>query len=391
VRRVLFVSNGNGESAIAERIAREVRAVAPAAFGLDHFPLVGEPPNGALATVGPRRSLPSGGLVAMGNLRALAHDLRAGFAQLLWAQMRFLRQHGARYDCVVAVGDVYALGLARLTRRPVVFVGTAKSVFVAPYGALERRVLRAAARIFVRDVATAQRLRAEGVAADAPGNTIVELADDAPPTDAFAPHSLVGVLPGSRASAYFEAVRLCSVVRALGERRTPTEALLSIAPSLEAEGFASALSGDGWVVEPVIAREPVAFRARAGNATLTGWRGPLGTLIGAAKLVLGQAGTANEQAAAAGVPVVALDADRPARSPGDAWYRMRQRRLLGDALAIVPGAPGPAADAIAALLADDSRLERMRAAGRARMGPRGGSRAIARSIVELASAAEARA
>jgi uncharacterized protein (TIGR03492 family) len=391
VRRILFVSNGNGESAIAERIAREVRAVAPGPFGLDHFPLVGEPPNGVLSTLGPRRTLPSGGLVAMGNVRALARDLRAGFARLFWSQLRFLRQQGPHYDCVVAVGDVYALALARLTKRPIVFVGTAKSVFVAPYGPLERRFLRAAARVFVRDVATSQRLRAEGVAADAPGNTIVELADEAP-QHGFAAHSLVGVLPGSRASAYLDAVRLCSVVRALGERLGPTEAMLSIAPSLHAERFASALAADGWVVEPVAADDPIAFRARAGGAILIGWRGPLGTLIGAAKLVLGQAGTANEQAAAAGVPVVALDADRPPaiRSPGDEWYRMRQRRLLGDALAIVPGSPGLAADAIAALLADTARLERMRDAGRSRMGPRGGSRAIARSIIELASALEPR-
>jgi hypothetical protein len=64
---------------------------------------------------------------------------------------------------------------------------------------------------------------------------------------------------------------------------------------------------------------------------------------------------------------------------------MRQRRLLGDALAIVPSAPGLAADAIAALLADAARLEEMRRAGPQRMGPRGGSRAIARTIVEIVS------
>jgi hypothetical protein len=91
--------------------------------------------------------------------------------------------------------------------------------------------------------------------------------------------------------------------------------------------------------------------------------------------------------------VVALDAgQRPAaRAPGDEWYRMRQRRLLGDALALVPPSPGLAAAAIAELLADSVRLERMRVAGRERMGPRGGSRAIANAIVELACAAEAQA
>jgi len=394
MRRILFVSNGHGENAIAERIARELRAIARVPFGLDHLALVGEPSNGVLATVGPRRTLPSGGLVAMGNLRALTRDLRAGFMGLFASQIRFLRREGARYDCVVAVGDVYALVLARFARRPVIFVGTAKSVYVAPYGPLERRFLRGAARVFVRDAATAERLRAQGVAAAAPGNTIVELADGAPPLpEELAGNSFIGILPGSRASAYLYAVRLCGVIRALGERVTPANALLSIAPSLGPERFAAALAEDGWILEPAVSSDAIAFRARAGGATLIGWRGPLGTLLAASRLILGQAGTANEQAAAAGLPVVALDAgQRPAaRAPGDEWYRMRQRRLLGDALALVPPSPGLAAAAIAELLADSVRLERMRVAGRERMGPRGGSRAIANAIVELACAAEAQA
>jgi len=387
MRRVLFVSNGHGESTIAERIAREIPGLAPIPFGLDHLALVGEPRDGVLATVGPRRTMPSGGLVAMGNVRAFVRDLRAGFATLFASQIGFLRSQGRRYDCVVAVGDVYALALARLVRRPTIFVGTAKSVYVAPYGLLERRFLRRAARVFVRDRATGAHLRAHGVAAEAPGNTIVDLADDAPrPPLELASGDFIGVLPGSRASAYVDAVRLCSVIRALGEQIAMPRALLSIAPWLEPERFAAALAGDGWVIEPVAAPGEVAFCGRAGAATLIAWRGALGTLIAASCMVLGQAGTANEQAAAAGLPVVALESDRPpvARTAGAEWYRMRQGRLLGDALALVPAAPRPAADAIAGILANPARLEQMRQAGRERMGPHGGSRAIANAIVETA-------
>ena len=387
MRRALFVSNGHGESAIAERIAREIPGLAPIPFGLDHLALVGEPRDGVLATVGPRRTMPSGGLVAMGNVRAFGRDLRAGFATLFASQIGFLRSHGRRYDCVVAAGDVYALALARLAQRPTIFVGTAKSVYVAPYGLLERRFLRTAARVFVRDRATGEHLRAHGVAAEAPGNTIAELADDAPrPPLELASGDFIGVLPGSRASAYVDAVRLCGVIRALAERIAMPRALLSIAPWLEPDRFAAVLAADGWVIEPVAAPGEVAFRGRAGGATLLAWRGALGTLIAASCMVLGQAGTANEQAAAAGLPVVALESDDPlvARKAGDEWYRMRQGRLLGDALALVPAAPQPAADAIAAILANPARLEKMREAGRDRMGPHGGSRAIANAIIETA-------
>ena len=384
---VLFVSNGNGESAIAERIARELRGLVQPSLALDHLALVGVPSaNGTLATVGPSRTMPSGGLVAMGNVRAFACDLRAGFVTLLLQQLTFVRGPGSRYRCVVAVGDVYALLLARLTRRPAIFVGTAKSVYVAPYGPLERRLLRGAARVFVRDDETAASLRAHGVIAEAPGNTIVDLLDDAPaPPAEFAGDDWIGVLPGSRETAYADAARLARVVRALGDLVPGTHALLSIAPTVDADRVAGALAADGWRIDATGATSGIPFHAGARGTRMIAWRGPLGTLLRVSRLVLGQAGTANEQAAACGVPVVALDVDATARrSAGEGWYRMRQRRLLGDALALVPPAPERAAAAVAELLADGARIERMRVAGRRRMGGAGGSHAIALAAAALA-------
>ncbi len=371
---VLFVSNGHGEAAIAERIGAELRAAAPGTFVLEHLPLVGQGAGSdVLATVGPRRDLPSGGLVAMGNVRNFARDLGAGFATLLAGQIGFLRAGRTRYACAVAVGDVYALLLTLLSGVRTVFVGTAKSVYVAPYGAFERRVLRRAARIFVRDRATAERLRAQGVPAEAPGNVIVDLLrDDGEPP----PGTWLGVLPGSRPAAYHDGVRLAAVVRALGSRTPPVEALFSVARTLEPERFARALAGDGWTVAHDRADS---FEARADGAHLISWSGPLGALLRRSRIVLGQAGTANEQAAACGVPVIALDSGGPLD-----WYRMRQRGLLGDALALVPSEPEAGAAALAALLADEPRLARMAAAGRERMGGPGGAAAIAQSILELA-------
>ncbi len=373
--RVLFVANGHGETAIAARIARDVGRFADAPVALDLLALVGTGDGAApLTVVGPRRAMPSGGLVAMGNVRAFSRDLRAGFVRLLGAQLGWLRAARGRYDVVVAVGDAYALALALLSRTQTLFVGTAKSVFVAPYGPFERVILRRAARVFVRDSATAAALRGLGVAAEAPGNAIVDLvdADDA----AALPAGSIGVLPGSREPAYGDGVRLARVVRALGARRRETYALFSIAHALDAERFERVLRADGW--EPAgSGPDGAAFFLEAGGARLAGWRGPLGPLLRASMAVLGQAGTANEQAAAFGVPVVALGEDSPER---DDWYRMRQRRLLGDALQLVPEEPAAAAEALARLLEDPARLARMGAAGRARMGSPGGAAAIAHAI-----------
>jgi len=361
MKRVLFVTNGHGEAAIAARIAAEVRALAP--LVTEQLPLVGAVAgDAAFATVGPRRAMPSGGLVAMGNVRAFARDLRAGWLALFGEQLRFLRR--AEATVVVAVGDAYGCALARLARRPLVFVGTAKSVYVAAYGPMERRILAGAARVFVRDLPTAVELRAHGVVADAPGNVIVDLLATAERFAWTAPSDArLALLPGSRDGAYADAERLAALVAALAERVPGLEAALSIAPGLDPAGFA-----------PALARSPA----------IRPWRGALGGILAGATLALGQAGTANEAAAANGVPVVALAF---AADPQDGWYRKRQRGLLGEALAVVPGELPAASDAVAGLLADAPRRAAMAAAGRARMGRPGGAAAVARAIVELAGEA----
>ena len=157
---------------------------------------------------------------------------------------------------------------------------------------------------------------------------------------------------------------------------------MSIAPGLDAQRFADEFERAGWHATPGNDAH-IPFVLRAGEREFVrAWRGPIGPLLSHAALVVGQAGTANEAAAAAGVPVVALDLHE---TPKTAWYRKRQRGLLGEALVLVPGEPLAASREIAALLANDVLLARMGAVGRERMGRPGGARAVARCIAELAA------
>jgi hypothetical protein len=354
---VLFVTNGHGEAAIAAKIAREVRALAP--LTTEHLALVGERFGDAdFPDVGPQRALPSGGLVAMGNVRAFARDMGAGWLGLFAAQLRFLRSVRARYAAVVAVGDAYAAALARTARRPWVFVGTAKSEYVAPYARIERNVVGAAARIFVRDAATAGALRRRGLRAEAPGNVIVDLLGEDRRYE-WPGEIRIALLPGSRERAYADAERIAEIVERIAARVPGVAAVLSMAPTLDPARFA-----------PLFERHP----------SIGVWFDGVGGILAGATLAIGQAGTANEAAAASGVPVVALDLAGDRRS---GWYRMRQERLLADAMAVVPGDPAAATEAIVELLNDPARLARMGAAGRERMGASGGAAAIARAIADL--------
>jgi uncharacterized protein (TIGR03492 family) len=148
---------------------------------------------------------------------------------------------------------------------------------------------------------------------------------------------------------------------------------------LQPARFAEILRADGWRIEPQ--SDPLApFSACNGGRELAAtWAGPIEAMLSGAELVLGQAGTANEAAAAAGIPVIAFVADRERKK----WYRRRQAQLLGDALLIVPRDISEGARAIAALLRDPRRRDAMSKAGRERMGPPGAARAIAERIVQL--------
>jgi len=350
-RRVLFVTNGHGEIAIAARIAADVHRLSE--MVTDHLALVGaEFSEGDLIPVGPRRSMPSGGLVAMGNIGAFARDVVAGFVPFWFEGLRFLQRAHGRYDKVVAVGDVYCLWMALRVRMPTFFVGTAKSAYVAPYGPGECRIMRHAERVFVRDAQTQRIAQACGVAAEAPGNVIADLAQS-DERFSWSGDARIAVLPGSRASAYANAAAIGDVLREVGKRRA-IDVAVSVASGIDEQRLLAAL---GAAARP--------------------WTGALGALFAGATLAIGQAGTANEAAAAAGVPVVAL-ADSARKED---WYRMRQRKLLDGALAIVPSDPGSAAAEILRILDDSQCRAHMSSTGRERMGLPGGAVAIARAIV----------
>jgi uncharacterized protein (TIGR03492 family) len=144
---------------------------------------------------------------------------------------------------------------------------------------------------------------------------------------------------------------------------------------LKAEKFTAALEQAGLRVAPrADSSEP--FSVFAGEIEIArAWTGEIGAAIERAQLVLGQAGTANEAAAAAGVPVIAFE--------GGGWYRRRQVALLGGALRVLSRNEQSGAREVAALLRNERERERMARTGRERLGAPGAARRIAQEIVHL--------
>jgi uncharacterized protein (TIGR03492 family) len=189
---------------------------------------------------------------------------------------------------------------------------------------------------------------------------------------------MLALFPGSRASAYDDAVFLLQVLREIAGSRPDVGAVLSIARGLDAGRFAADAQRAGWQVSRESGDRIPFSLSLEGRTVVRAWTGSPASLLKGATLVLGQAGTANEGAAAAGVPVVAFARDTKAR-----WYRRRQQGLLGDALAVIAGSPVEAACGVCDILNDPARRRQMSETGRARLGASGAARRIADRVALL--------
>ena len=400
--RLLVLSNGHGEDLIALRVLQALHRRRPG-LEIAVLPLVGEgaafaaaEAAGVLRRIGPRRQLPSGGFSNQ-SLRGLLADLGAGVLGLSWRQWRLVRRWGRRGDPVLAVGDLLPLLLAWCSGAPYGFIGTPKSDYTwlsgpgtAGPAALYHRckgsewdpwewALMAGHRcrlVAMRDALTARGLRRHGVDALAPGNPMMDGLQAEPLPMALQARRRLLLLGGSR------------MPEALGNLRRLLEAL---APLSEAEPLlvlapcGSRPSPQEWVpllqqlgFEPV--PEPPPWQAaqawQRGSVLLLVGPGRFAAWAAHAELGLATAGTATEQLVGLGVPALSLPGPGPQFKLG---FAQRQSRLLGGAVAVCR-TPQELAQGLVQLLQDPPRRSALGRIGQRRMGPAGGSEALARLL-----------
>lgn len=369
--RILFVSNGVGEDMIAARII----AALPAEAMARAYPLVGKgayPPS--MPLLDPRRDLPSGGFSFRAGFRGLREDLAAGIVALWLGQRRTLAAQQGKFDLVVAVGDTYCLWMAGLASRRVAFVSTADSVRIGPFGPLARWVLRRHARlIFTRDPDTAAALQAQRLPALWLGNAMMDLVEPTGETFSLQPDApVVTLLPGSRRDAAENTLLLVQAADAIARHMPEVRFLVAVAPTISEASLRDGLlrlpgvsvSSDGEIV--------------TGQARLLLTRAFADAVL-RSRIAVGMAGTAHEQAAGLGRPVVAFPGPGAQFGPE---FLATQRRLLGEAVATARSWQ-EASEVALRLLGDPGERERRGEVGRARMGPPGGAQRIAEAIAAM--------
>ena len=181
----------------------------------------------------------------------------------------------------------------------------------------------------------------------------------------------ITVLPGSRAS-----LRDNFAVQLDALRRVPGIEGVDVFAVLARPGDAAELDGvSGLHYARPAGRDGDLGTLTDGRVTLHLSSGSLGAVLAASDVVLGQAGTANQQAFGSGRPVVGFhaEAERPKR-------RLQDEAIAGEARLFTERDPDALAAALAHLLVDDADRLRRGAIGRDRMGPPGVIPAIIKEL-----------
>ncbi len=384
-----ILSNGYGEDSIGSLLVAEFQLQNPN-LKLQAFPTVDKGSSyesNNINILGPRKVMPSGGLL-MHSLELFLADMRAGFVQMTVQQLWQLRR--TQTDVVLVVGDVYALGLSQLIRcKERYFVQSlvsryhqignedqkANRYIMENISAPERWLIKNTVKqMYVRDELTASWLHEQGLQhVQAFGNPMLdaletdsfEIQFDADPVPVSDP--VIALLPGTRDYAV---ASLKKMLAGLDELASCT-ALVAWARPEDITGI------QGWQKDHhAIAENGYMFTLSKDTKQVHFFKKRFAAVLQSSQLVLGTAGTAHEQAASLGLPIVSF-----AMPP---FYNQsfldNQKRLLSDALIICDGSSQAISKNINDLL-NGIGWEKAITIGPERMGESGGSQRIVADIL----------
>jgi uncharacterized protein (TIGR03492 family) len=423
MNRLLCVSNGHGEDAIALPVLQELRKFADAPE-IAVLPIVGMGKaftNNGFSIAGTVRTMPSGGFLNMDN-RELVKDIRGGLIGLTKSQYQTMREWGKNGGEILAVGDIVPLLLAWLSGANYSFIGTAKSEYylrdgegnILPsqrhswevrtgsyYFPWERWLMsRPSCRaVFVRDRLTAEILQKYHIPAFDLGNPMMDgvAIDDSLRADlerrkqGMASSLIITLLPGSRPP---EAARnwqqiiiaLDSVISVFKPR--PIVGLAAIAPTLDITSLEGELAGNGWqkltegredLAGLISDRDAIYYQREDMVLILT--NRAYAECMHLGDFAIAMAGTATEQFVGLGKPAVTIPGRGPQFTPK---FAELQTRLLGESIILVDH-PQAVGEQIKAVLNQPKRLHAIAVNGNLRMGKPGAAARIARHLHQIKS------
>ncbi len=401
-QNLLFLCNGHGEDTIACKVIEALHEINPD-ISLEVLPMVGDGKafsklvkHGWLAKIGTSTILPSGGFSNQ-SFSGLILDLKAGLLGSLWSQWTLIHRSAKEGRIIVAVGDLLPLLLAWASGANYFFIGTPKSDYTwasGPRSALSDSYhrlkgtewdpweywLMQASRcrmVAVRDKITARGLRNRGVKALSQGNPMMDGISKRDCPNDFKKYRRLILLCGSRLPEAYQNLNKLLIAIQFIQIKSPIAVFVPLSSSAMRNKIDLILRELGF--------KPSSHSIGRNGISAIWKKKSLLILIGFnqfscwakwGEVGVANAGTATEQLVGLGIPCVSL--------PGKGHqfnfnFAKRQSRLLGGAVAIAKSNE-TLAKQVRFLLDSDFDREIIGLRGSKRMGPEGGSHAIALSV-----------
>ncbi len=421
--RLLCISNGHGEDAIALPVLQELRKLPNPPAEIVALPTVGVGKaysNNDFPIAGAVQTMPSGGFIYMDS-RQLVRDLQGGLVGLTIGQIKTVQNWARSGGKILAVGDIVPLFFAWLSGAEYAFIGTAKSEYYVRdsrgqalhsqrnsieiatgsiYLPWERWLLShpRCKAVFPRDRLTAEILQQKQVPAFDLGNPMTDGVElDLLPRfyGADSVHRersrplMVTLLPGSRPpEAYHNWAQIIiaanSLISVLKQRWVVF--LAAIAPTLDLDILADNLKAQGWCETAAVDPEVTTLMPNAQGIHYQRDRAfmVIGTQTYQQYMHLGDcaiamAGTATEQFISLGKPAFTIPGKGPQFTPA---FAEAQTRLLGESIILVPN-PQDVGVEIELLLQQPDRLQSIAKNGLLRMGTPGAAKRIADCLIDV--------
>jgi uncharacterized protein (TIGR03492 family) len=422
--KLLCISNGHGEDAIALPVLQELRRLPHPPAEIVTLPIVGVGKaylNNDFPIAGAVQTMPSGGFIYM-DRRQLMRDLRGGLIGLTIEQIKTVQNWARSGGKILAVGDIVPLLFAWLSGAEYAFIGTAKSEYYVRdsqgkglpsqrnsfelktgsiYLPWERWLLSRpkCKAIFPRDRLTTEILQQLQVPAFDLGNPMT----DGVELDRIQPRFygtesvnrermrplIVTLLPGSRppeAYANWEQIIIAanSLIPVFKQRSIVF--LAAIAPTLDLDTLQVNLRAQGWTLQaaPDPELKPLIPDDRAicyqrDRATIAICTQAYQQLMHAGDCAIAMAGTATEQFIGLGKPAFIIPGIGPQFTPA---FAEAQTRLLGESVILVAN-PAEMGLEIDRLLKQPDLLQSIARNGLLRMGKPGAAKRIADCLMDV--------
>lgn len=372
--RVLVISNGYGEDAMAAFLARELSRHVDL---VEALPTVGpgKSYDGICEIVGPRGDLASEGHRKVGSL---IKDFQHGLAFTAICHTKFMRDNKGRWDKVVTVGDIIGPLLSFAGGYKVdLHIDVYNSGYARQYSIVEKQTLkRTTKKVLCRDDILAGSLRAADIDAGFAGNLMMDTVPtlDVDISPLVKDKIAVTLLPGSREHAPKLFATEMDAINRLSQRY-PLVVFVPVAQGVDVGALIQKAGLRNLIEQNLIGKEHLAIAATFDQTEVHFFDKGVGTLAERSRVVVGQAGTAGFQSAGLGIPVIALVPDdaRPQRV-------RRNERLMGESRITSPVDALQLANKLEPLLKDADDAKRRGKIGIERMGPPGALDAAVRII-----------